>query len=657
MRLGGLRLILGVMVIFSVLAALLPAAPALAQRSLTVSPTQQKVGNRVDISGVEYTASAGETDRYIDVYISDQSVDVSGNISKNIDNDITRYKRVIWGTPVGLDGKISAYFNVPETIDEGVTGTSSPFTVAPGTYYVYTTREYTNPAISVKLIAAKAALTVIAGSVTLSPATGKVGSSVTASGSQFAASQTITIKYDGTTLAKTGSTSTSSTGTFSSTIQVPPSASGAHTITVTVGGVDTTAQFTVQPNLTLEPATGLAGSQAVIRATGFAAQSNVIVQFNNNVLKQGQTDALGNLLDTFSVPQLAAGAYDVRAQDASGNTLTVKFTIPAPAPPPPKPAAAVSLSPTSGIAGTSVTVTGSNFPGAQDIAIKFDNAAVSIKSGRTNTDAAGAFSSVIDVPTAATGAHTVTITAGGTSATAQFTLTAPPPPPKPVTVANLVPAAGNVGTEVVVSGVGFQGGKTITIKYDDQTMTTVTANTTGQFRASFKAPASKAGARKVTASDGASTAEMTFTMESMPPLAPEPMLPEMGVKVKSPIAFDWKDVKDESLPVTYTLQIAGEDDFNAASILLEKKGLTRSEYSLTEAEEKKLEARDEPYFWRVRVIDAASNEGSWTGAGEFIVPGGFQMSLPKWAQYTFLGLGGLFLFAVGFWVGRRTSYY
>jgi len=129
----------------------------------------------------------------------------------------------------------------------------------------------------------------------------------------------------------------------------------------------------------------------------------------------------------------------------------------------------------------------------------------------------------------------------------------------------------------------------------------------------------------------------------------------MGVKVESPASFDWEDVTDESSPVTYALQIATDEDFTADSIVLEKTELAKSEYILTEKEELELAGQETPYYWRVRAIDAALNEGEWTGAGEFYVAAPF--AFPRWALYTLLGIGAVIIFGIGYWLGRRTAFY
>ncbi len=171
----------------------------------------------------------------------------------------------------------------------------------------------------------------------------------------------------------------------------------------------------------------------------------------------------------------------------------------------------------------------------------------------------------------------------------------------------------------------------------------------------FTAPPSKAGEHTITASDGTNIGAVTYTVESIAPSTPAPLLPAMGVKIKSPVSFDWEDVTDDSAPVTYNLQIANDDDFAEDSIVLEKTLLPLSEYTLSEMEEMDLAGRQEPYFWRIQAVDAASNASEWTGAGEIYVAPPF--SFPNWALYTLLGIGAVLIFGIGYWLGRRTAFY
>ncbi len=170
----------------------------------------------------------------------------------------------------------------------------------------------------------------------------------------------------------------------------------------------------------------------------------------------------------------------------------------------------------------------------------------------------------------------------------------------------------------------------------------------------FKVPG-KHGDHSITASDGTNTSKATFTVESTPPIIPQPLKPEMGVKVKTPITFDWEDVTDNSSPVTYNLQVALASDFTASSLLLDKTAIAKSEYTLTDTEELKLAGQTSRLFWKIKAIDAALNESDWTGTGDFSVSQPFKFT--GWPLYLSIGVGAVLIFLLGFWMGRRTAFY
>ena len=127
----------------------------------------------------------------------------------------------------------------------------------------------------------------------------------------------------------------------------------------------------------------------------------------------------------------------------------------------------------------------------------------------------------------------------------------------------------------------------------------------------------------------------------------------MGDKADAATYFDWDDVTDDSLPVTYDLQIATDAEFT--NILLDKTGLTTSEYTLTEEEALESTSEEAPYYWRIRSVDAAFNTSGWTGAGTFTVGFAFGFELTGWVLYLLIAVGALVLFFIGLWVGRRTG--
>jgi hypothetical protein len=83
--------------------------------------------------------------------------------------------------------------------------------------------------------------------------------------------------------------------------------------------------------------------------------------------------------------------------------------------------------------------------------------------------------------------------------------------------------------------------------------------------------------------------------------------------------------------------------------------LTASTYTMTEAQKLPSVSKDSPYYWRVTATDAAQNVSPASTAGTFTV--GFFLDLPQWAIYVLIGVGGLLLLALGFWLGRRSSDY
>lgn len=111
-----------------------------------------------------------------------------------------------------------------------------------------------------------------------------------------------------------------------------------------------------------------------------------------------------------------------------------------------------SFSPTSGLVGTSVTLTGTNLTGAT--AVRFNGTAASTFAVVSATQITAT------VPTAATtGTLSVTTAAGTATSSATFTVTVPS---KPV-VTSFTPAAGKAGDAIAVIGSGFSALTAVTL--------------------------------------------------------------------------------------------------------------------------------------------------------------------------------------------------
>ena len=233
---------------------------------------------------------------------------------------------------------------------------------------------------------------------------------------------------------------------------------------------------------------------------------------------------------------------------------------------------------------------------------------------------------------------------------------------------SITPVSGHVDIEITASGTGLTPGETVAVKYDGDEVASAIVLSDKTFSAPFKAPAGQHGEHTVTISNGI-TEQLTFTMESDAPSPPRPLQPMMNAEVQEPAGFDWDDVTDDSKPVTYTLQVATDESFVSLALVLDKTGITDSEYTLSATDKLESTTEGNPYYWRVMAVDSASNESLWSGVGEFSYtvapeepggeegPAGGGSPLPTWVMYLLFGLGALLFGIIGFWLGRRSSYF
>ncbi len=239
----------------------------------------------------------------------------------------------------------------------------------------------------------------------LNPTSGPVGTSVTITGTNLTGASAV--RFNGTL-----ATTFSAVSATSVTATVPAGATtGTVSITTPNGTAVSTGSFTVSqpvPTVTgLNPTSGPVGTSVTITGTGFA--TTTAVKFNGTNAPGFSVNGTGTTL-TVNVPGGATtGTVSVTSPGGTG-TSSGTFTV---IPPP----TITTFTPTSGVAGASVTINGTNLTGATGLTFNGTAATILTNTGTAITTMvpAGATSGVIQV---------TTVAGTGTSSTS-FTVTTP----------------------------------------------------------------------------------------------------------------------------------------------------------------------------------------------------------------------------------------
>jgi hypothetical protein len=465
--------------------------------------------------------------------------------------------------------------------------------------------------------------------IMLSSTSLSAGDKITLSGSGFSGSSKITVSLD--EIVTNTTAATNSHGTFTDKqIAIPVMTAGIHTLTVKdANDHSTSVTINTTQSVFLNPQSGPADTEITITGGGFSPNKPISIKYKGTDIAtlpaSVSTDSNGSFSATIKSPKYAAGVYSISVIQGAllTNTSFTQTSI-------------ANVDITKGAVGSSVTAGGSGFNAGAKIDVKYDG--VNLAAARADTG--GSFSVSFKVPTGQAGEHKITITDSINSFSINFTATA---------AASLDPATGNIGSEITINGNAFSPGSAIKIKYDSAETASAAADSNGSFSTVLKIPASKGGPHNITVSDGTTSTISIFNVETLPPAAPILTMPLNGDKSEPLAEFQWNSVTDPSSPVTYTLQIALDASFT--SLFFEKTRLTTNSYLLTEQQKLKPSGRDKPYYWRVKAIDAASNESEWSIARNFNVG----TNLPGWLWIVVCVLGGILLIILGFFAGKKWS--
>jgi hypothetical protein len=408
------------------------------------------------------------------------------------------------------------------------------------------------------------------------------------------------------------------------------------------GVILTVDKFTVIGIANMTPAEAPVGTRVTIEGVAFEDKEFISMQYDgvdvpiaNGATK---TDDNGDFTCKIDIPPSTVGLHTITAivGDVGADA---QFTV----------VPTITLSPAVGGANDQLTVTGTGFGAKVAFTITFDGEPMVI-SGDEETDDYGSFVSTFVVPSEVEpGTYDIRVADDdGNTAEAEFGITTN----LTLSAGATAESPGYVGMPLTINGTGFKANWPITITYASEPVTfTTTSEADGSFSYPITVPTSAAGVHIITATDETNTTQTRFFMESTPPQTPSILLPLADSQLED-WKFDWEDVTDESQPVTYDFQVATDADFTALSV--DKTEITASAYILTGDDKLEKTSEDEPYYWRVRAVDSASNVGDWTTASAFYVGSSFT-GIHGWLLYTLIGVGALLAIILGIWIGRKLT--
>ena len=474
-------------------------------------------------------------------------------------------------------------------------------------------------------------LTVFAApSISISPSSGVSGTTVTVRGSSFSSyiGDRLSIYFDDIGVTPSGVT-VSGGSIFQTTFVIPDyTVSGSHVISIKgkTGGVLAENQFYVsQQEIVLDKWTCTVGTTIKASCKGFHAGKEVTVQYYStdvpDILASQTANDSGECTVQFTTPVSAAGRHEIYVQNEFGDYAQTDIEI----------IPSLSINPAVAAVGDKVNVTGFGFTGNSEVDVTLHGDKVAF----TPVSERGSFSATFYLPVIRAGTYSIAIDDSSRNIKwIDFTVD---------TKITISAQSGEVGLKTKVDGTGFEVLSVVIIKYDDEEIAVAITDINGTFSVNFIVPVSVAGPHNITVTDGLNTKQSIFTVESTPPPVPDAYVPKAFSTVEAQTNFAWGSVYDPSEPVVYTLQVSRTPDFQQP--ILEKKGLSVSQYTLAGEEALRPSRRFTHYYWRVRAIDSAGNEGDWS------VPVAFQVepsnTLPVWAEITLSGIGILLVIILG----------
>ncbi len=353
------------------------------------------------------------------------------------------------------------------------------------------------------LLAVTLGISVLAAPVlSVSPASGAVGTRVTVTAENFRSYEGDNINlFFGNQQVTTRPITVPETGRFSVDFSIPAgNAPGQYQIRVEgeLGTLAVTWFTILKAEISLDNEVGVIGTKITINGQGFYADREVNFYYDNQMLGTEAASGTGEFSYSFVIPDSIAGKHKVEAKNAEGHSAEARFEV----------LPSITANPTSAAANDILAVSGSGFSSRSNIDIYFGYDEVAY----AKTNEFGSFKvAFFSVPLVASGAYDVMAKdKDGNMGEAAFDI---------IAGAVLDKTVANVDDEVTISGTGFTVGGTITITYDDVSITKIVADSDGSFTATFQVEPSKHRDHVITVSDGINTKQLAFAIDLEPTFA------------------------------------------------------------------------------------------------------------------------------------------
>jgi hypothetical protein len=234
-----------------------------------------------------------------------------------------------------------------------------------------------------------------------------------------------------------------------------------------------TTNFTItQPTISVAPTSAYKGETITVTGSGWPQHTpgSVSITFAGLDIKIVTPDANGYFSVQFTVPLTAEGVNLIGAFDILGNRAVTKtITLKSPG---------LTLNPTSGLPGTSATVSGVGFQPYSGVdELKFGR--LNFLSGGLLTNEVGTWTATFVVPGLPPGAYTVTARVAGVTLSAYYTINESNIIPSPVEpVFPVGPSLASISDKLIIVW-GYYGGEWKMYDPNDALGSTLTGFTSG----------------------------------------------------------------------------------------------------------------------------------------------------------------------------------